>query len=199
MTLLSKESVLFFLNPSNAGVSKKNLHLKYEGKFNKYLSYGFLYLGYCYELNPKFPNNIKEALKSYKEAFYFLNKTPNKPSIFSELTSIITIEKKAMPLSHSIGSRMLTEYGNILFQTKSHDYHCGLRGFNKEKISKLKLECTGMDFASEIILKCQKANYKIVEIPTKLFKDGRGHKSHLNTIRDGMKHVKCLIKYRYNR
>ena len=56
-----------------------------------------------------------------------------------------------------------------------------------------------MDFASEIILKCQKANYKIVEIPTKLFKDGRGHKSHLNTIRDGMKHVKCLIKYRYNR
>ena len=100
-----------------------------------------------------------------------------------------------MSLSHYIGVKLLTALGNIIYKTNLNDYHCGLRGFNKEKISKLKLECIGMDFASEIIVKCKKSNYKIVEIPTKLFKDGRGHKSHLKTIRDGIRHVKCLIKY----
>lgn len=105
------------------------------------------------------------------------------------------IEKGAMSLSHYLGVKFLTALGNIIYKTNLNDYHCGLRGFNKEKISKLKLECIGMDFASEIIVKCKKSNYKIVEIPTKLFKDGRGHKSHLNTIRDGIRHVKCLIKY----
>ena len=53
-----------------------------------------------------------------------------------------------------------------------------------------------MEFASEIIIKCKKAELKIIEIPTKLFKDGRGHKSHLNTISDGFRHINCLLKYR---
>ncbi len=108
------------------------------------------------------------------------------------------IEKGAMSISHYFGVKFLTILGNIIYKTKLHDYHCGLRGFNKNKIKKLNLECKGMEFASEIILKSKKANYKIVEITTKLFKDGRGHKSHLNTIRDGIRHVKCLIKYKKN-
>ena len=114
-------------------VSKKNLHLKYEGKFNKYLSYGFLYLGYCYELNPKFPNNIKEALKSYKEAFYFLNKTPNKPSIFSELSSIITIEKKAIYLAQILFEK-LTEKLTLEALEKQKEFE------HQEMIKKQKLE-----------------------------------------------------------
>jgi hypothetical protein len=84
----------------------------------------------------------------------------------------------------------------MLYKTKFHDYHCGLRGFNREKILKLNLECTGMEFASEIIIKSSLAGYKMKEINTKLFKDGRGGKSHLNTFRDGFRHLKCLIKYR---
>ena len=114
-------------------VSKKNLNLKYEGKFNKYLSYGFLYLGYCYELNPKFPNNIKEALKSYKEAFYFLNKTPNKPSIFSELSSIITIEKKAIYLAQILFEK-LTEKLTLEALEKQKEFE------HQEMIKKQKLE-----------------------------------------------------------
>ena len=106
------------------------------------------------------------------------------------------IEKGAMPFIHKIGVPFLTILGNIIYKTKLGDYHCGLRGFNKEKILKLNLECLGMDFASEIIIKCQKANYKIIEIPTTLKKDGRNGKSHLKTFRDGMLHIKCLLRYR---
>lgn len=106
------------------------------------------------------------------------------------------IEKGAMSISHKIGVKALTKLGNIIYNTKLGDYHCGLRGFNKEKIASLDLECKGMDFASEIILKCAKKNYKIIEIPTTLKKDGRNRPSHLKTISDGLLHVKCLVKYR---
>ena len=106
------------------------------------------------------------------------------------------IEKDAMPFTHKLGVPFLTMLGNVIYKTKLGDYHCGLRGFNKEKILKLNLECLGMDFASEIIIKSKKANYKIVEIPTILKKDGRGRKSHLKTFRDGMLHIRCLLRYR---
>lgn len=106
------------------------------------------------------------------------------------------IEKGAMPFTHKLGVPILSMIGNVIYKTKLGDYHCGLRGFNKEKILKLKLECLGMDFASEIVIKSKKANYKIIEIPTTLKKDGRGRKSHLRTFKDGMLHIKCLLRYR---
>ena len=106
------------------------------------------------------------------------------------------IEKNAMPLTHKIGVKVLTMLGNIIYKTDLGDYHCGLRGFNKENILKLNLECLGMDFASELIIKCKKADYKIVEIATILKKDGRGRKSHLRTFKDGILHVRCLLRYK---
>ncbi len=106
------------------------------------------------------------------------------------------LEHGSMKISHFLGVKFLTLLGNILYHTKIGDYHCGLRGFNKDKFLKLNLECSGMEFASEMILKAKLNNYKIIEIPTKLFKDGRGKKSHLNTIRDGIRHVNCLVKYK---
>ena len=106
------------------------------------------------------------------------------------------LEKGSMKLSHFFGVKFLTLLGNILYHTKIGDYHCGLRGFNKDKFLNLNLECSGMEFASEMILKAKLNNYNIIEIPKKLFKDGRDKKSHLNTIRDGIRHVNCLIKYK---
>lgn len=106
------------------------------------------------------------------------------------------IEKGAMSFSHYWGVKFLTGLGNILYGTRLEDYHCGLRGFNREKINRLDLECPGMEFASEIIIKCQKKGYRIAEVKTRLFKDGRGKPSHLNTIKDGLRHVRCLLKYR---
>lgn len=106
------------------------------------------------------------------------------------------IEPSAMPLTHKIGVPLLTIFANIIYGTKIGDYHCGLRGINKTSFSKLDLECEGMDFASEMIIKAKKSNYKIIEIPTTLRCSVKNRKSHLNTIKDGMKHLKCIMKYR---
>ena len=103
-------------------------------------------------------------------------------------------EQGAMSLSHYIGVKVLTYFANIIHGTKIGDYHCGLRGFDRKKIYDLKLNCSGMEFASEMIIKAKKANYKIVEVPTRLFKDGRNTKSHLNTFRDGFRHLLLIIK-----
>ena len=104
------------------------------------------------------------------------------------------ISKNSMKLSHYFGVKFLTHLANLLYHTKLGDYHCGLRALKKDKFIKLNLECSGMEFASEMILKAKLNNYSIKEIPTKLFKDGRESNSHLNTIKDGFRHLNCLIK-----
>lgn len=110
------------------------------------------------------------------------------------------IEKGAMPFAHRyIGTPAITLMGNILYKTKLGDYNCGLRGFNRSKMLKLKLKCPGMEFASEMIVKVIKNNYKIKEFPINLYKDGRDRKPHLNPIRDGYRHICFLIKEYFNR
>lgn len=104
------------------------------------------------------------------------------------------IEKGAMPFLHKIGVPFLSLIGRIVCGSKIRDFHCGIRGFNRDAILKLNLECPGMEFASEMIVKAEKSRLKIVEIPTTLKKDGRNRKPHLKTFRDGWKHLKYLIK-----
>lgn len=104
------------------------------------------------------------------------------------------IEKGAMSFSHKIGVPFLSIIGNILFKTPIKDYHCGIRAFKKSKIKKLHLNCNGMEFASEMICKASIYNLKMIEIPTKLYKDQRNRKSHLKTIRDGFRHLFFMIK-----
>lgn len=106
-----------------------------------------------------------------------------------------TIEEGAMPFSHRhIGTPAISFIGNILYRSNIGDYNCGLRGFNRNKILKLKLKCKGMEFASEMIIKVAKKKYKIKEIPINLYKDGRDRKPHLNTIRDGFRHLHIILK-----
>ena len=104
------------------------------------------------------------------------------------------IDVHAMPLSHKIGVPFLSKVGNILFKTPIKDFHCGLRGFSKEQISKLNLECPGMEFASEMICKSSIKGLKMKEVPIKHHHDQRNKKSHLKTIRDGFRHLKYMIK-----
>ena len=108
-----------------------------------------------------------------------------------------TIEKKAMPLSHFYGSRFLTEYANLLFRSSSHDYHCGLRAFKREKILECNLSSKGFEFASEMIIRAKLNNLKIIECPTDLFVDGRDKKPHLKTIRDGYRHLRLINKIKF--
>lgn len=109
------------------------------------------------------------------------------------------IEKGAMPFSHRIGGRMLSIIGNIFFHTKIKDYHCGLRAFKTDSIKKLKLKSSGMEFASEMIISSRLNNLKIIEVETDLRKDLRNRKSHLKTIRDGIRHLKLIFDMAFNR
>lgn len=109
------------------------------------------------------------------------------------------IEKGAMPFSHRIGGRMLSIIGNIFFHTKIKDYHCGLRAFKTDSIKKLKLKSSGMEFASEMIISSRLNNLKIIEVETDLRKDLRDRKSHLKTIRDGIRHLKLIFDVDFNR
>ncbi|MBE6161402.1 MAG: glycosyltransferase family 2 protein [Firmicutes bacterium] len=108
-------------------------------------------------------------------------------------------KKEASPFSHRIGARILSVYSNILYGTKLKDYHCGLRAFRKDKIDKIKLECDGMEFASEIIIKAKLNNFRIKEIDTEYFKDLREKKSHLVPIRDGYRHLKLITILKFKR
>lgn len=104
------------------------------------------------------------------------------------------IEKGAMPFWHRyLGNPVLSLAGRILYPCKVGDFHCGLRGFHREKICELSFQATGMEFASEMILKCRQAGYAISEVPVKLYKDGREGKSHLRSLRDGLRHMQVLI------
>ena len=114
-------------------ISQNKERRKFEGKFNKYQSYGLLYLGFAYELSSKIPNNTKIALKAYKEAYYFMNKSPNKATIFAELSSVITIERKALYLAQILYEK-LTEKLTYEQLEKQKEFE------HQEKIKKQKLE-----------------------------------------------------------
>jgi glycosyltransferase involved in cell wall biosynthesis len=106
------------------------------------------------------------------------------------------IESGAMPFLHKyVGNPILSFIGRTFYKIKVGDFHCGLRGFKKESVSKLNLVCGGMEFASEMIVKASIAKLKIAEIPTTLAKDGRSRSPHLRTFRDGWRHLRFLMFY----
>lgn len=102
----------------------------------------------------------------------------------------------AMPLLHRyLGNPVLTGIGRLLFASPCGDFHCGLRGFRKEAIAELDLQTTGMEFASEMVVKATLYGHKIAEVPTTLSPDGRSRPPHLNTWRDGWRHLRFLLMY----
>ncbi len=106
------------------------------------------------------------------------------------------IKKDAMPFLHRyLGNPVLSFLGRLFFKSAIGDFHCGLRGFSKEAYNRMELTTTGMEFASEMIVKAHLLNFKIVEIPTILYKDGRSRKPHLKTWSDGWRHLRFLLLY----
>lgn len=103
------------------------------------------------------------------------------------------IKKGAMPLSHKIGVPVLSKISNLRFNTRIGDYHCGLRGFKKSIFENVQFKSSGMEFATEMIAQARKEDARICEIPVSLYKDKRDNKSHLRTIRDGLRHLKYII------
>lgn len=106
------------------------------------------------------------------------------------------IETGAMPFLHKyLGNPVLTWIGKLFFGCPCNDFHCGLRGFKKTAIESLNLRTTGMEFASEMVVKASLYNLKITEVPTTLSPDGRSRPPHLRTWRDGWRHLRFLLLY----
>jgi glycosyltransferase involved in cell wall biosynthesis len=104
------------------------------------------------------------------------------------------IEPGAMPALHRfLGNPLLSFIGRIFFGAEVGDFYCGLRGFNASAVRDLRLRSRGMEFASEMVVRCRLARMRIAEVPTTLKKDGRSHPSHLRTWRDGWRGLRFLL------
>jgi len=109
------------------------------------------------------------------------------------------IEKDAMPFLHRyLGNPVLSFIGRLFFKIDIGDFHCGLRGFSKVAYQTMDLKTSGMEFASEMVVKSKLHNLSITEVPTKLHKDGRTRKPHLKTWSDGWRHLRFLMLYAPN-
>ena len=106
------------------------------------------------------------------------------------------IEPGAMPALHRyLGNPVLTAVGRVLFRSPVRDFHCGIRGFRRDAIIDLDLRTTGMEFASEMVVKATMQKLVIVEVPTTLAKDGRSREPHLRTWTDGWRHLRFMLLY----
>ena len=103
------------------------------------------------------------------------------------------IEPGAMPWSHKWGVPFLSALARWRFKTDICDFHCGLRGFDRETALKFDLVCPGMEFATEMIARFAQSGGKIVQVPTPLRKDRRSGKPHLRTVRDGLRHLRFIL------
>jgi hypothetical protein len=101
-----------------------------------------------------------------------------------------------MPFLHKhLGNPVLSFLGRLFFGIPVGDFHCGLRAFRADAIRALKLNCTGMEFASELVVRSALAGLRVIEVPTTLKPDGRNRAPHLKTWRDGWRHLKFLLMY----
>src|ERR1700751_5993191 len=106
------------------------------------------------------------------------------------------IEPGAMPPLHKyLGNPVLSFIGRLFFGSKIGDFHCGLRGFSRDSVMALNLQATGMEFASEMVVKATLAGQHVTEVPTTLAKDGRSRPPHLHTWRDGWRDLRFLLLF----
>jgi glycosyltransferase involved in cell wall biosynthesis len=106
------------------------------------------------------------------------------------------IASGAMPWHHRyIGNPVLSFIGKLFFHSPANDFHCGLRGFSKDAAQRMRLQTTGMEFASEIVIKASLLGMRVCEVPTPLFPDKRDRPPHLRSFRDGWRHLRFLLIY----
>ena len=106
------------------------------------------------------------------------------------------IAPHAMPMLHKyLGNPVLTHIGRVFFRAPCGDFHCGLRGFSKLAYERMGLRTTGMEFATEMVVKATLLGMRISEAPTTLSVDGRTRSPHLRTWRDGWRHLRFMLLY----
>ena len=106
------------------------------------------------------------------------------------------IRPGAMPWKNRyIGNPALSALGRLFFHSPAGDFHCGLRGFSRTAFDRMGLQTTGMEFASEMVIKATLLGLRVVEVPTTLDKDGRQRPPHLRPWRDGWRHLRFMLLY----
>ncbi len=104
------------------------------------------------------------------------------------------IKPGAMPWKNRyIGNPVLSTIGRIFFRCPAKDFHCGLRGYSVDAHKRLDLQTTGMEYASEMVIKATLMGLKITEVPTTLSPDGRSRPPHLRPWRDGWRHLRFML------
>ncbi len=104
------------------------------------------------------------------------------------------IMKNAMPnLNRYLGNPVLSTIGKVLFRTSLTDFHCGMRAFRRDNLLMLSLSTTGMEWASEMVVKAKLAGLKMTEVPITLYQDGRSRPPHLRRWRDGWRHLRFML------
>jgi glycosyltransferase involved in cell wall biosynthesis len=102
----------------------------------------------------------------------------------------------AMPWKNRwLGNPVFSFIGRLLFKCPAQDFHCGLRGFSKAAYEKMELQTTGMEFASEMVIKSTFKSLRITEVPITFHKDGRSRPPHLKPWRDGWRHLRFMLVY----
>jgi glycosyltransferase involved in cell wall biosynthesis len=106
------------------------------------------------------------------------------------------VEPGAMPPLHRwLGNPVLSAIGRLFFHSPVRDFHCGLRGFSKAAYERMSLRTTGMEFASEMVVKATLLGMRVEEVPIVLRPDGRSRPPHLRSWRDGWRHLRFLLLY----
>jgi hypothetical protein len=102
----------------------------------------------------------------------------------------------AMPWKNKyIGNPILSAIGRLLFRCPIGDFHCGIRGLSRQTFERLQLRSTGMEFASEMVIKASLLKVRFAEVPTTLKPDGRSRPSHLRPWRDGWRHLRLMLLF----
>lgn len=106
------------------------------------------------------------------------------------------IRPGAMPWKNRhIGNPALTGIGRLLFRCPAGDFHCGLRGYHRDAFLRMDLRTTGMEFASEMVIKATVMGMRVTEVPTTLDPDGRSRPPHLRPWRDGWRHLRFMLLF----
>jgi len=109
------------------------------------------------------------------------------------------IRPEAMPWKNRyIGNPILSAIGKVFFRCPASDFHCGIRGYSKDAFMRMDLHTTGMEFASEMVIKATMMRMKICEVPTVLSPDGRSRPPHLLPWRDGWRHLRFMLLFSPN-
>ncbi len=106
------------------------------------------------------------------------------------------ISPGAMPPLHKyFGNPVMTGFVQLFFKSTLGDIQCGLRAFRRDAILRLGLRTTGMEFASEMVVKATLFRLRIGEVPTTLSPDGRGYPPHMRSWRDGWRNLRFMLLY----